>query len=708
MIFFMQSYASFKCFIMLIIYESLPYRYTHVNHWHKQYKHICLLYYRLPIKASVGEEIITKFNNNSGIIVEKISPLYTSSTTWSLVLKINLTSYLLRNDMLEKTWYTAISFCKNVNCSQLQQLTQIHAQLADTSNDAYRIIDLLKYDNIPPPKTKRSLLPFIGYLNRKIYGSVDELTELEMRNLIETSANDTRKLSSLFANQTEIIYKEFGSIRESTKKLEKVIIKLQKTYDNLTLESLFLNVTSLLYDNLIQYRLDTITLTNTIILSKLGFIHPSIFDPSSIPGSINNISFGRTRKFFPTEEIPGNLADVMKISDVQIFLKNSTLIYYVKIPLLDPDSFLLHKLQPIPVAQNSLKISTIFAYILPEYPYVSVNYINKTYLTFSSESLKECKLLNGIYICLNVGIIKKINENIPCELQFLIDKQNIDFSSCNIKLIRLNTSYWTRLSGYNEWAFSANKLQNITINCNNITQTLQLNNTGVLKIPHACYAFNDEVYLTASSDLTTTFGTQNFGTTYLDISEILTNTISLSLPLTHKLINNTINSNFSISHYNYERSLSLGKNLQDIIEQARSLAEYKDIYKPKDEIPDTLFNLGGIISVSTVVAIIFAIWFKTGGSPCQLISRLFSGISLRRHGNNQPNIENNGTLDSPPCRMEQLVINIQTAEQQRGIHISPHSNAPASQSNKIPDGKPNPEIPEEKPNHEHTRVIPRK
>ena len=113
-------------------------------------------------------------------------------------------------------------------------------------------------------------------------------------------------------NQIEIISKEFGEIQESTKRLENIIIKLQTTYDNVTLQNLFLNVTSLLYDNLIQYRLDTITLTNTIILSKLGFIHPSIFDPSSIPNSIKEIPFNTSRKLFPTEEIPGSLADIMQ------------------------------------------------------------------------------------------------------------------------------------------------------------------------------------------------------------------------------------------------------------------------------------------------------------------------------------------------------------------------------------------------------------
>ena len=52
--FFMQPYASFKCFIMRhIINKSLPYRYIHVNQSHKQYKHICLLYYRFPIEVSV-------------------------------------------------------------------------------------------------------------------------------------------------------------------------------------------------------------------------------------------------------------------------------------------------------------------------------------------------------------------------------------------------------------------------------------------------------------------------------------------------------------------------------------------------------------------------------------------------------------------------------------------------------------------------------
>ena len=51
----------------------------------------------------------------------------------------------------------------------------------------------------------------------------------------------------------------------------------------------------------------------------------------------------------------------------------------------------------------------------------------------------------------------------------------------------------------------------------------------------------------------------------------------------------------------------------------------------------------------------------------------------------------NDTLNSPPSEMEQLVMNIQLTDQQRGIHLLPHSNALASQSNKILDKKPNPE-----------------
>ena len=454
----------------------------------------------------------------------------------------------------------------------------------------------------------------------------------------------------------------------------------------------------MLYDNLIQYRLDTITLTNTIILSKLGFIHPNIFDPSSIAKSLADVFNKTSRKLFPTEEIPGSLADVIKISDLQIFLKNNTLIYYIKIPLLDPQSFLLHKLQALPIAQKSLELPSVFAYILPEYPYIGVNFINNTYLTFNSDSLKECKILNGIYICLYIGITKIMNDIIPCEVEILTNKKGIDFSKCNLKLIKLNTNFYTRLSENNAWAFFINGLENMTIDCHNYNRTLQLNKIGVLKIPFGCHAHNNEIYLTASSDLSTTFGIQNFGTVYLDVSEILSNKNSSFLPLTRKLINDTIHSNFTISNYNHERSLSSGKNLRDIIEQARSLAEYRDIYKPKNDTPNTFFNISNIISASSAVAIVFAVWLKMGGSPCQLISSLFSGIRLRRHVNNQPNIENNGSLDSPPSRMEQLVINIQTADQQRGIHISPRST-PASQSTKIPDKKPNPEIPEEKTNH---------
>ena len=189
----------------------------------------------------------------------------------------------------------------------------MHTNLIKISNNFNRIIDLLKYDVIEKKPTKRSLIPVIGFLYKQLFGLVDQATEYELRNLIKTTANDTSKTAGLLANRTELISKKFSNIHDSTNYLDDQINKLKKIQNNARTDELFTNISSLLYNNLIQYQLDTMIFTNSIILANLGFMHPHFFDPSEIPKFINTIPSKSINTVFPTQVIQSYLADVIKI-----------------------------------------------------------------------------------------------------------------------------------------------------------------------------------------------------------------------------------------------------------------------------------------------------------------------------------------------------------------------------------------------------------
>ena len=71
-----------------------------------------------------------------------------------------------------------------------------------------------------------------------------------------------------------------------------------------------------------------------------------------------------------------------------------------------------------------------------------------------------------------------------------------------------------------------------------------------------------------------------------------------------------------------------------------------------------------------------------GGSPCQLISRLISGIRLTRR--NQSNTEDN-ILNVPPNRMDHITINVQSTDHQNKFNYSSQSEIPTtSHSNFMP------------------------
>ena len=74
---------------------------------------------------------------------------------------------------------------------------------------------------------------------------------------------------SLFANQTEIIFKKISVI---TFKLVDIIKTLRNTISNLTHDSFPFNITTFLYHFILQHWIDFMTLTNMLLFCQLGMI----------------------------------------------------------------------------------------------------------------------------------------------------------------------------------------------------------------------------------------------------------------------------------------------------------------------------------------------------------------------------------------------------------------------------------------------------
>ena len=91
-------------------------------------------------------------------------------------------------------------------------------------------------------------------LSRILFGVVNHKTGMELRKLIEINANDFHWISYLLANQTKVIFTEFG--REEDNQLKNVIDKLNKTLTGEIMPNNIAKAITLLADTLIQFELD--------------------------------------------------------------------------------------------------------------------------------------------------------------------------------------------------------------------------------------------------------------------------------------------------------------------------------------------------------------------------------------------------------------------------------------------------------------------
>ena len=334
--------------------------------------------YRNAHAASDEDGIITTIKNNPGIILERMARLATSTTTWFLVQRVDLMPYFQRLDQIKVSLNNISLACNEINCTHVQMIKEMGVQVIEAKNNVERVIDLLKSHEEGPTRVKRGLLNFIGALERILFGTVDAWTEAELRELIDVSANDTKKLSNLLANQTELICTEFGRFREKDDELRKEIDSLTTTLDMEMRSNKLARAIALIADNIMQFELDTTVLTDSVLFASQGALHSRFVSPNQIEQSAELVEKRIPDAIFPTLVTGGNIANLVKASDLQIVLKNGMLIYQLAIPLLDYAQFTLHRAIPLPVRQHSLNDSSTFAYIWPENRFVAIGQARDT------------------------------------------------------------------------------------------------------------------------------------------------------------------------------------------------------------------------------------------------------------------------------------------------------------------------------------------
>ena len=146
---------------------------------------------------------------------------------------------------------------------------------------------------------------------------------------------------------------------------------------------------------------------------KHGILHPLLLQSRDLIKSLTSFEEHYNEKY-PISLTEENYQHLIDISKVDICILNSTLLYPIKLPLLEADQYSVQHLIPIPVKNGKSFLAS-----LPDHEFLFLNDQKTLYVPADKESIKECKLIDTHRICKRTQPTHLLSESYTCETQII-------------------------------------------------------------------------------------------------------------------------------------------------------------------------------------------------------------------------------------------------------------------------------------------------
>lgn len=465
--------------------------------------------------STKGEEIYkqTTFEFQSGLYFEGIGNVNMVETYWQILAFIDLKEYQ-QNMISSQNCVNLLRESLNIKIDakynntgivllQKNMLVLLEHQVKDIKNN-----DLVLRPQQTYHRRKRGLVNLIGNVANELFGVLDQRDATHYEAELVKLKNDQKYLHVLLKNQTSIssltinaLMKEEASIRS---KLNEITTHFNGVYDNID------DVSKLQYINTVFQYCTSITsnlksiqdkILNIMLHSQQGNVHPSIFDPKQLQMELERIHSKIPKgMFLPSENQSRDKFNIYKTMTARMGLSQNNIIIEIKIPIISNEVFQLFNLIPVPVYHNNQ-----FTYIKPKTNYLAVTLSREHYVLFSENYFKNCySYQDNHMLCHNKGpVFTTVASNNQCEIEILKHSKEIP-KSCEIRSVQLKR-FWSPMVAKNSWIFSVKLQRTIDVICQENIQSVQLHNSGILKIKGGCHIKDDDITIAAESEVKTKF-----------------------------------------------------------------------------------------------------------------------------------------------------------------------------------------------------------
>ena len=235
--------------------------------------------------------------------------------------------------------------------------------------------------------------------------------------------------------------------------------------------------------HLMRQRMDRLLANGTeIVRALLDLRNQTVRDTLVDAGNMRSIIRRLNKEAgyqFPSAE---RLSDLVITGSRFGTLENKAFIE-LSLPLVGNETYLLYKVNTLPVTQQRANIVVGMANIRPRDDYVITEY-KEHYYSLTQEEMDKCFRTANQTLCPAKWFM--LREAAPCENSLLKDGKDASFRECDIQFVKGYRPTIRKLAGSDEWIYSVNKTTILKVSCNGTSTEEILNGTGVLGFDQEC------------------------------------------------------------------------------------------------------------------------------------------------------------------------------------------------------------------------------
>ena len=583
---------------------------------------------------------LVRYNESPGLYYERLGEAQLYNTEWKIITYVNLDEADKNLDTVKKYAKMSIDFCKNheftfwVNFTDCRKSIQfIEIKIKEVENLKMLVRQLTRNEEkINYSRARRGVFNFIGGISKILFGTMDSEDAsyyTDKISKLEEEQIDFLKLSKEQITVVRSTLRSMNSTLMDVSENERILAKgLQKMAEHINkhdgeVKRMFTATSMLLTvnDHSIQLerainecRREYEILIDAIINSQRGIIQPHIITPAQI---INHLKASQAD--IPSElslPIPLSVAYqslVLRIIDFDVFLRNSFLVYVIRLPLSNHVNYQIYHVLPLPIKIRNT--TNKFIFILPEREYLLMDTVRQGFMKLKADEIKDCKQIDSYHrICKQKHPIRVTHLDEDCEAEMLQPIRVVP-ASCSRRIVEINQTIWTQLDN-NEWLYVAPRPDTLTVLCSGQEPTdLEIVGTGKLKLNNLCKAYGTKVLIQAQMTIETNSTERDIiPHLFLDVdccqteSKIVNlNDIHLDLPLKHIV--------------NHLDDLRVASHRVDDVERLISEQEWKIKHSNTDYHLSFLSYIGMVTTSLTLCVLCYCCCCKCCRKNCPNLSR---------------------------------------------------------------------------------------